>query len=203
MSEITPEQLLPEGFEKRLLAELQANPQGIDEFSLIRRLAVLFPDSLFAAPDALRQPLKLFQLHFLLFHLLYRLADRIADEGRHLEVHTLRIVLMERPPGQPALVKQDLLRAYYLDWSQWADTHAEDVQQLLAGVRQGPLSVTDDQLADALALFDLKVPASPGEIKKRYRTLVQRHHPDKGGEPGKIQAVNQALLILQRYYGKS
>ncbi|MEH6501372.1 MAG: DNA-J related domain-containing protein [Pseudoalteromonas distincta] len=203
MSEITPEQLLPEGFEKRLLAELQANPQGIDEFSLIRRLAVLFPDSLFAAPDALRQPLKLFQLHFLLFHLLYRLADRIADEGRYLEMHTLRIVLMERPAGQPALVKPDLLRAYYLDWSQWANTHAEDVQQLLAGVHQGPLSVPDDQLADALALFDLKVPASPGEIKKRYRTLVQRHHPDKGGEPGKIQAVNQALLILQRYYGKS
>lgn len=203
MIDITPEALLPAGFETQLLAQLRAHPDGIDEFSLIRALAGIFPRSLFAAPGALREPLMLFQTHFLLFHMLHRLSDQLAMDHMEIEVHALRIRLIPRKPGTSGIVEQDPLRSYYLDWNQWLTTQSEDVHLLLQGVLQGPFSVPPDELAAALAVFDLQEPIDAALVKKRYRILAQTHHPDKGGEPGKIQAVNQALLILQRYYGKS
>lgn len=203
MADITPEALLPADFEAELLSQLAARPDGIDEFSLIRELAAVFPDSLFAAPNVLREPLSLFQAHFLLFHVLHRLSDRLADDRLEIEVHALRIRLIPRRGGLGGIVEPDPLRTYYLDWNQWVTTQGEDVEQLLKGFHQGPFSVPEDELVDALALFELETPTSAGKIKQRYRALVQQHHPDKGGETAQIQAVNQAFLILQRYYGKA
>lgn len=203
MTDITPEALLPANFDAELLSQLTAHPEGIDEFSLIRALATVFPGSLFAAPGVLREPLSLFQAHFLLFHVLHRLSDRLVDERLEIEVHALRIRLVPRRGGVSGIVEPDPLRAYYLDWSQWVSTQGEDVEQLLQGFRQGPFCVPQDDLVEALALFDLQAPSSARQIKQRYRTLVQQHHPDKGGETAQIQAVNNAFLILQRYYGKA
>ncbi|MBQ0744435.1 MAG: hypothetical protein KBT85_14170, partial [Pseudomonas sp.] len=158
MVDITPEDLLPAGFEAELLSQLTARPDGIDEFSLIRELAVMFPDSLFAAPDVLREPLSLFQAHFLLFHVLHRLSDRLADERLDIEVHALRIRLLPWRGGVDGIVTPDPLRAYYLDWNQWLTTQGDDVEQLLQGFRQGPFSVPEDELEQAHGIFELPAP---------------------------------------------
>ena len=203
MVEITPDELLPAGFEAELLSRLAARPDGIDEFSLIRELAAAFPRSLFAGPDVLREPLSLFQAHFLLFHVLYRLSDRLVDEGLEIQVHVLRIQLVPRRSNLEGLVAPDPLRSYYLDWNQWLSTQGDDVEKLLKGFRQGPFSVPEEELTQALAVFGLQAPADARQVKQRYRVLASQHHPDKGGDTADIQAVNQALLILQRYYGKA
>lgn len=202
MSRLLPDDLLPEGFEPFVLATLAEHPSGLDEFSLIRALAQAFPDTLFAAPDALRDPLALFQTHFLLFHGLYRLSDRLLARQQELEVHALGIRLLQRQSGPEGLQFADPLRSYYLDWTQWASTHSDDVERLLQGYRQGPFGVARDELDVALALFGIAEPVTARRIKQRYRALVSVHHPDRGGDTGQTQVINAAFLILQRYYGK-
>ncbi|GAA6130512.1 DNA-J related domain-containing protein [Halopseudomonas sabulinigri] len=205
MDDLQPEQLLPDGFEAALLSQLRAAPQGLSEYQLIRQLADCFPDSLFAEPGALQDPLRLFQLHFLLFHQLYRLADELAPEGLSMQIHALSIRLLPRAESVAGLQQTDPLRAYYLDWQQWRDTHAEDVQRLLDGFwrRRGGGCVAPEELEQALATLDLVQPTDAHAVKQRYRALVSVHHPDRGGSTERVQEINQAMLILERYYGKN
>lgn len=203
MTSVTPEDLLPEGLESALLALLKSAPAGIDEFSLIKELAARFPDSLFAERDALRDSLKLFQLHFLLFHVLYKLADRLAVEGVNLRINAMNIVMEPLAGVEPGLRLNDPLRTYYLDWEQWASTHAEDVERLLGAFWTGRGGVGDAEVAQALALFELDKATDAGQIKARYRALMSRHHPDRGGDTALVQRINQAFVILKRYYGRA
>lgn len=201
MTTLSPDQLLPANFDALLLKLLQRSPGGIDEFGLIKRIAAERPDSLFAAPGALRDPLRLFQLHFLLFHSLYRLSDSLRCTGQHVHIHALRIAIEPLQPAGPALAIADPLRSYYLDWSQWLRTHEADVQKLLdrfwSGLGQLP---QEGEVSEALLLFGLTPPVDLAQIKKRYRRLVSQHHPDRGGDTERSQRINAALLILERYY---
>lgn len=38
--------------------------------------------------------------------------------------------------------------------------------------------------------------ASRAEIRRAYLTLARRHHPDRGGDPAAMQAVNAAWAVL-------
>ena len=38
--------------------------------------------------------------------------------------------------------------------------------------------------------------ASPDEIKKAYRKLASKHHPDKGGDTLQFQNIEEAYRIL-------
>lgn len=203
MTVSTADQLLPPDFDEAVLAVLRTHSTGIDEYRLIGLLAERFPESLFATPGALRDPLRLFQVHFLLFHALYRLSDRLAECGQQLRIHALGIVLEARRESGPGLCEPDPLRSYYLDWQQWATTHREDVERLLSQFRGMPAAISDQTRGQALALFELPDPTCPRAIKRRYRELVSRHHPDRGGDTATLQEINEALLILQRYYGKA
>lgn len=197
------DQLLPQGFEPWLLELLREHPKGIDEYRLIRALAEQFPESLFALPGALREPLQLFQLHFLLFHALYRLSDRLSAEGFELRVHALGIRLQLRAAGEEGVALTDPLRAYYLDWDQWLQTRDEDVRRLLDDFMRGAGSLDADELQQALGLFDLPAQATGAQLRQRYRQLVSRHHPDRGGDTAMLQRINRAWEVLQRHAGRA
>ena len=200
-----PDDLLPAGFDDFVLACLAEAPGGVDEFSLIKVLAERFPDTVFGVPGALREPLLLFQTHFLLFHALYRLSDRLAERHLELQIHALSIRMLPRSVADKSgslLQERNPLRSYYLDWEQWLTTQGEDVERLLNGFRQGRFALSPQEVGAALDVFGLEEPVDPQRIKLRYRELMSLHHPDRGGRTGVVQEINEALLILQRYYGK-
>ena len=67
---------------------------GISEFDLIALLKRP-PYSLFDE-DALRDPLMLFQTHFLVFHALYKLQIKWRESGEgRLDIHTTKILLRD------------------------------------------------------------------------------------------------------------
>jgi DnaJ-domain-containing protein 1 len=50
----------------------------------------------------------------------------------------------------------------------------------------------------ALALLSLPPTATQLQIKRRYRELAKRHHPDHGGDARQMQLLNEAYQILVR-----
>jgi hypothetical protein len=191
---------LPPGFTQALLSLLEQGDGGLDEFSLIKRLAERYPASPFADPDALRDPLKLFRVHFLLFHSLYRLADELLVEGRQLRIHALGICLEPLPASAAGLRPADLLRKYYLDVEHWRSTQREDVEALLEAFWRGTVG-SGEEVQAAHELFGLSEPAGAAQVRRRYRALVATHHPDRGGDTETAQRINEAYIILKRYYG--
>ncbi|SDS07359.1 DNA-J related protein [Halopseudomonas litoralis] len=197
----TAQDLLPTGFDNCVLQLLEANPEGVSEFVLIRHLADVFPESVFAVPGVLRDPLQMFQAHFLLFHSLYRLSDVLAVSQQELSINVLRIALGSRRACHPGVEINDSIRTYYLDWDQWLETSAGDVERLLDQFWQGRRApVTEREVIWAREFFGLTALDDGGSVKPRYRRLMMRHHPDRGGSTEQGREINKAYLILNRYY---
>lgn len=196
MDDLSPAMDLP----AQLLILLREQPQGFSEFELIQQLKRRHCTHIPNLP--LTDKLVLFRTHFLLFNALYQLRDLLWREaGGHLHITALCIQLHPYDAGTCALVEQDPLRAYYLDLSNLRDTDEPAVERLLASFWTRMQGGEDKRAA--LELFELDRLAQPLDmhiIKQRYRQLVSQHHPDRGGSTQRLQSINLALEILQRYY---
>ncbi|QRY79080.1 molecular chaperone DnaJ [Pseudomonas sp. PDNC002] len=184
----------------QLLQLLRESPDGISEFQLIQQLKARHSTHVPNLP--LIDKLVLFRTHFLVFNALYRLRDRLwADNAAHLEIGPLQIRLSPYISGAQALGEQDALRVYYLDEKHLKETTERDVEKLLESFwtrMQG-----NEEKAAALALFELEDgPVDYALIKLRYRQLVSQHHPDRGGSTTRLQSINKAMEILERYYSR-
>lgn len=62
------------------------------------------------------------------------------------------------------------------------------------------------KLLQALAAMQLEHPTTVKEVKKSYKALVKRYHPDKTGGSAKdterFRSITEAYHYLQTYYGK-
>ncbi len=177
-----------------LFDTLRQHPEGLREYELIRRVREAdlagFPDS------PLSDPLSLFRSHFLLRHALYQLRERCIEEASHIvEMGALQISLKPYQPGSAGIAARDPLRDYYDDLSHLDKTDAEEVEQLLASFwRQ---LAGSERRAAALQVLGLEDPVAFDIVQRQYRRLAMRHHPDRGGEPGRFQALHEAYEILQ------
>ncbi|EXF45518.1 DnaJ-class molecular chaperone [Pseudomonas sp. BAY1663] len=194
--DLSPALDLPE----QLLALLREHPAGCSEYQLIQLLKGRHSTHIPNLP--LTDKLVLFRTHFLVFNALYLLRDRLWEQASgHLQINPLCIRLQPYVAGERALSEQDALRDYYLDLDNLKDTDEDDVERLLASFwtrMQG-----SDEKRAALELFELDHHAQPltlEVIKRRYRQLVGLHHPDRGGSTQRLQSINLAMEILQRYY---
>ncbi|MFZ2959335.1 MAG: DNA-J related domain-containing protein [Candidatus Ozemobacteraceae bacterium] len=182
---------------------LREKPKGASEFELLEWLRTrgvpVFADA------RMDEHLGLFRVHFLLFHLLYKLRERLRKLQRgDLEIHCLRIALLPfqgKPTPTPgragdALVPgpPDRLREYYLDLRHLDNTERGEVDAMLNGFwnqferfRARPA---------ALTAFGLDDQATDAQIRQRYRELVMTHHPDRGGDAERFRAVIEAAGIL-------
>ena len=184
---------------EQVLQLLQAAPAGLAEYALIQQLKAGHSGHLPNLP--LTDRLVLFRTHFLLFNALYRLRDTLWQQQAHLlQISPLRIQLLPYQPGISALSEHDALRDYYLNLDNLRDTDERDVERLLASFWTRMQGGEEKQAA--LALFELndEIPVDMPRIKHRYRQLVSQHHPDRGGSTERLQSINKAMEILQRYY---
>jgi hypothetical protein len=188
---------------EQVLQLLQAAPDGLAEYALIQQLKTRHSGHLPNLP--LTDKLVLFRTHFLLFNALYRLRDQLwASQSGYLQISALNIQLLPYQPGSAELSEHDPLRDYYLDLSQLNDTDEQDVAKLLLSFWTRMHGSEEKQAA--LELFELDGSAQAlnlATIKHRYRQLVSQHHPDRGGSTERLQSINKAMEILERYYGRA
>lgn len=184
--------------ESRVLAILEVQPAGLSEYELIRRLAdsgyTDFQGRLYG------DNARLFRVHFTLFHVLHRLRERLLRERRgELHISPLQIVLQTcspTPAHRHHLSGHDPLRDYYLDPTHLDNTCAADVDALLHGFWSRLAGGA--RRRDALRELGLVDPVDNEAIRHRYRRLVMRLHPDRGGDEQGLRDVNAAMAVLMR-----
>ncbi len=54
------------------------------------------------------------------------------------------------------------------------------------------------QRQQALAVLGLPINATPQQIKRRYRALAKRYHPDKGGDQQQMRRIIAAYEFLMK-----
>ncbi|MEH6443281.1 MAG: DNA-J related domain-containing protein [Oceanospirillaceae bacterium] len=185
-----------------ILTLLKINLNGISEFEILTTLKDQFPEFNHLAEDG---NLQLFRQHFLIMNALYQLqASLWQDEKLVLSIHVLQIKLLPTDQEKQA-TGFDLsdsidaeLATYYLDWSEYEKTDATEVSRLINSFYQRMDLEGDKQ--SALNILQIKTfTPSKVEIKQHYRKLVQRHHPDAGGNPATFIEIRQAYEQLMLY----
>lgn len=145
----------------------------------------------------------LFKRNFLLMNALYQLQAMLMPE-QWLQVQAMDIQLSAHLPSDIELIlEQDIaLRDYYLDWDQY-DTSSESIEMLFDSFwrRYDAYLGKDEKLIDktqALEIFELNALASNQDIRRRWRKLALKWHPDRAsGNAIKFQQVCMAWQKLR------
>ena len=176
------------------LLGILSDGKGRGEYELIKSLQQdeqLRPLLTTAAGDSLA----LYRTHFMLFHVLYHLADELAQSQQALlEISALSIRCGEYRAGEQRLAQTDAVREYYLDWQNYDQADAKVVDELIASFWIGLHRQYDRK--DALNTLGLSDPVDDGIIRKAYQRLAMEYHPDRGGDDEKIQMINAAARLL-------
>ena len=56
-----------------------------------------------------------------------------------------------------------------------------------------------EEIEKALEILSLPKMISREDIKKQYRFLAKKNHPDKGGDAEKMEQLNYAYRLLMKY----
>lgn len=180
---------------------LRTHPQGMTELAMIKQLQAS-PWALLESVDFSR-PAALFPAHFLLFHSLYRLRDDLAAQGEWLSIRPLDIRISAQVSDQPTATdpgRYDQLRAFYLDLSNY-NMPRSTVDRMLDNFWKGIQQPTDRELDEALSLLELEcLPPNFNAVKKQFRRLAMRHHPDRGGDNHRLQQLNHAIAVVRQHY---
>ena len=175
---------------------------GLSELELIRQLQA--PPWQILGPVDYANPAALYPVHFLLFHVLYRLRDELAERGETVTISPLSISLAPSDvvAGSGLPDRGDPLRTFYLDLNQY-EMSEHDILRMVddfwAGrAHQPPARESAAEAAMVLGFDDL--PADFSEVKHRFRRAVMQAHPDRGGDTAQVQQLNEAFATLRHYF---
>ncbi|CAH6971040.1 DnaJ-class molecular chaperone [Vibrio chagasii] len=146
---------------------------------------------------------ELFKKNFLIMNALYQLQETLYPDN-WLQVQAMEIELMcgRYQCSTHAIDHQDPLREYYIDWLNYEAEEGE-VKRLLNEfwTRYKKFvggSETDMDRNRALSLFELPLDASQEEIRKQWRRLALRWHPDRDeGNTAQFQTLCEAWHVLR------
>ncbi len=182
---------------------LKSNASGWKVHTLAARL-----DELGYIPQLDLSPAKdIFKRNFLIMNGLYQLQDALYPD-KWLQVQAMEIVLYSHRSvvtgGHFFIDEEDPLRTYYSDWANYEATEGE-VKRLLNQFWQryrdfvGTGNSLDMNRAKALSLFKLPTDANYADIRKRWRRLALRWHPDReNGDAEHFRILCEAWNILRR-----
>ncbi|ELV8770785.1 DnaJ domain-containing protein [Vibrio harveyi] len=145
----------------------------------------------------------LFKRNFLLMNALYQLQETLYPDG-WLQVEAMNIVLMSAiEASRHSVDTNDPLREYYLDWKNYEADEGE-VRRLLNDFwsryqRYIGGNVSDDlDRSKALNLFELDADATRTEIRRQWRKLALRWHPDReNGNADRFRVLCNAWNVLR------
>lgn len=182
--------------------ELRTSLQGTDELNLIKKLQRP-PWGLIGQLD-FHDTGQLYPVHFLLFHVLYRLQDTLVKGGEKLHISPLRIAIERQDvvAGSGVPGARDNLRDFYLDLSQY-EMPKETIDRMMnnfwSGYRHsGPARPEILEAAGTLG-FEA-IPESFQTVKQAFRRAVMQAHPDRGGDTETIQTLNQAFSTMKVHF---
>lgn len=198
--------------EAAVMGILRSHPKGLTEFALFAALArrgfAAFEREVFA------DNLRMFRSHFVLFHVLYAMRDRLVlQRDGHLRIEATCIQLtgwgadttrpdadLNASAGAKSLAEHDALSDYYLDPNHLASTTEDELHAMLGAFWHQFHEGAHQR--DALRSFGLDGSATWDQIKARHRALVFEHHPDRGGDNARLAEVNAAMRVLNAVRGR-
>lgn len=188
-----------EEFDQKLFSLLQDLSEPISEYDLIQQLR---EQSLFDIADGdllSSDSLIMFRIHFTTYHALYRLRDRLRNQRQNdIELSPIGISLTNYRQGDRGLAEHDPLYDYYMDLSNLEKTRTEDVDEMLQ--RFWLRLDNSERRVEALKELQLEDPVDDDEIRRQYRRLAMKHHPDRGGDKERLQRINAAVSVLLNSY---
>ncbi|MFH4817022.1 DNA-J related domain-containing protein [Vibrio alginolyticus] len=145
----------------------------------------------------------LFKRNFLIMNALYQLQDTLYPDS-WLQVEAMDIQLMSSMEALRHKIDiHDPLREYYLDWRNY-EADEDEVRRLLKEFWTtyqkfiGGSSVASVDKTKALSLFELNTDATPAEIRKQWRKLALRWHPDReNGDAERFRVLCEAWNVLR------
>ncbi|EQB0496298.1 DNA-J related domain-containing protein [Vibrio alginolyticus] len=145
----------------------------------------------------------LFKRNFLIMNALYQLQDTLYPDS-WLQVEAMDIQLMSSMEALRHKIDiHDPLREYYLDWRNY-EAEEDEVRRLLNEFWTtyqkfiGGSSVASVDKTKALSLFELNTDATPAEIRKQWRKLALRWHPDReNGNAERFRVLCEAWNVLR------
>lgn len=183
--------------------------QACREYDIIRHLQEIKRLPLSALSDSL----SMFRCHFLVFNALHRIKLKWQSDNNcktRLEISSLRIWVhpydknesITQESKQQETTQFDPLSLFYLDLRQLNQTTQTDIHKLLDQfwIRYSSGSLDTKEKQQALSVLELNGDVDFNAVKKQYRRLAMRHHPDRGGDENKLIAINQAMARLESYY---
>ena len=181
----------------QLLLEVPDQP-SYSEHELLKALDFSEHESISAEKNAMSA---LFTKHFLLMHCVYSLRNYYSENNLgHLSVSPLSIQFTPLSDAKRSEVSQEhenqVLADYYLDLANLRNESEESIQEMLGEFWHKFATqyvITDEELAHALTVMDFEALPNLAELRRRYRELASRCHPDKGGS-------EEAFVDLQRAY---
>jgi len=181
---------------------LRLRPDGFTELELIRDLQR--PPWKLIGDVCFQDPARLYPVHFLVFHSLYRLRDQLAEHGEWLSISPLGIRLDTPSDGSGNTLpdEPDALRLFYLDLDQYRMSE-DSIRRMMDAFWAGQACAPPAQaevLAAARKLGLDELPEDFAPVKLAFRRAVMQAHPDRGGDTEAVQELNHAFSVLKSHF---
>mgnify|MGYP001548730868 CR=1 FL=1 len=181
-----------------ILSFIKQYPEGITEYEIIKMLE----EKKYFKDLAKEDELALFQKHFITMNALYQLQLSLWENERiYLDITSVRVALSEHTIvdnscSDTELAETASVRDYYLDWENFENTDQEQVLEMLNSFWQ--MYFNQDKLAGAYKTLKLEQYESLDVVKRQYRKLVAKYHPDKGGNQCDFISIRQAYEVIRQ-----
>ncbi|WP_241033792.1 DNA-J related domain-containing protein [Vibrio maerlii] len=144
----------------------------------------------------------LFKRNFLIMNALFQLQELVSNEYfLQVESMDIKLIPLERC-GSESVISSDALKDYYTDWRHY-EASAGEVKKLLNDFwdryrRNIGTGQSIGTYTDALKVLGLDEHASKNQIRKRWRELALKWHPDrKGGNSETFTRMCEAWSVLK------